>query len=552
MYADHLLLPWVEALPDVDFFDAHTHTGANDPDGYRDHGGGAARGARDRRRARRRVHDARARRLRRGERPRHRRGGGRRTGSSSRSAASTRTRIAVAEAERCLARGARGIKLHPRAERFTLDHPEVERLFALADERRLPILVHAGRGIPALGRHAYELTGQPPERAADPGPRRRLGPRLALAPRGRAAEPALRHLVVDVGRLPRAVLARAAGADPDRRATPRTAHRRVGADARHRDARSRPGSTATQLECVAARQTERLVAGDDLIDAGPAPGPPAQPPDLLLERIHSYLVTAVVAHAHRPAAATSTSGSRDSRARSATTRRRRPWPRRSQRMLDRLRALRGGGRTHANDGCRGRRCRSRSRRQSSRARPTCRCPRSGERRRRARGGRGLSLRAEFPVFERAAFLNAGSDGPTPRRAVDAVRDEIERQAAEGRHAEYFARRSSLVDRQRAAYAALLGCPPEELALTTCTTEGIATVAAGFGRGDTILTSDEEHPGVYGPLGQARRRGAEIVVAPFDQPRRRRRRLDHGCRLLARQLGDRRASRRRSWRRSARP
>ena len=31
----------------------------------------------------------------------------------------------VAEAERCLARGARGIKLHPRAEHFTLDHPEV-------------------------------------------------------------------------------------------------------------------------------------------------------------------------------------------------------------------------------------------------------------------------------------------------------------------------------------------------------------------------------------------------------------------------------------------
>jgi uncharacterized protein len=35
VYADHLLMPWVEALPDVDYFDAHTHTGANDPDGYR-------------------------------------------------------------------------------------------------------------------------------------------------------------------------------------------------------------------------------------------------------------------------------------------------------------------------------------------------------------------------------------------------------------------------------------------------------------------------------------------------------------------------------------
>ena len=63
-----------------------------------------------------------------------------------------------AEAERCLARGARGIKLHPRAENFTLDHPEVANLVALADERRLPVLVHAGRGIPALGLHAVQLT----------------------------------------------------------------------------------------------------------------------------------------------------------------------------------------------------------------------------------------------------------------------------------------------------------------------------------------------------------------------------------------------------------
>ncbi|MGH2836736.1 MAG: hypothetical protein ACRDJY_00125, partial [Thermoleophilaceae bacterium] len=34
MYADELLRPWIEALPDADFFDAHTHTGSNDPDGY--------------------------------------------------------------------------------------------------------------------------------------------------------------------------------------------------------------------------------------------------------------------------------------------------------------------------------------------------------------------------------------------------------------------------------------------------------------------------------------------------------------------------------------
>ena len=58
--------------------------------------------------------------------------------------------------------GARGIKLHPRAERFALDHPALERVFALADERRLPVLVHAGRGIPALGRTRSRPPGAHP------------------------------------------------------------------------------------------------------------------------------------------------------------------------------------------------------------------------------------------------------------------------------------------------------------------------------------------------------------------------------------------------------
>ena len=104
----------------------------------------------------------------------------------------------------------------------------------------------------------------------------------------------------------------------------------------------------------------------------------------------------------------------------------------------------------------------------------------------------------------------------PRRAAEAARDELEHQAALGRHTAYFARRHEIGDRQRGAYAALLGCAPEEVSLTTGTTMGIATVVAGFGRGDTIVTSDEEHPGVYGPLADARRRGAEVAVVPFDR------------------------------------
>jgi uncharacterized protein len=56
----------------------------------------------------------------------------------------------VQEAERCLAAGARGIKLHPRAQAFVFDGPEMEGVFALAEEAAVPILIHAGRGLPPL------------------------------------------------------------------------------------------------------------------------------------------------------------------------------------------------------------------------------------------------------------------------------------------------------------------------------------------------------------------------------------------------------------------
>lgn len=127
----------------------------------------------------------------------------------------------------------------------------------------------------------------------------------------------------------------------------------------------------------------------------------------------------------------------------------------------------------------------------------------------------MSLREEFPVCARLAFLNAGSDGPVPRRAMQAAQDEIARQADEGRYEPYFVRRAALRRELAQAYAALLGADPDEVSLTTTTTHGIALAAAGFGRSDRIVTTDEEHPGVYGALGRARERGAEVTVAPFD-------------------------------------
>lgn len=69
---------------------------------------------------------------------------------------------AVAEAERCLDAGARGFKLHPRSDAFALTDPNVERVVALAAERRMPVLFHAGRGIPELGIDAVALAERYP------------------------------------------------------------------------------------------------------------------------------------------------------------------------------------------------------------------------------------------------------------------------------------------------------------------------------------------------------------------------------------------------------
>jgi predicted TIM-barrel fold metal-dependent hydrolase len=56
----------------------------------------------------------------------------------------------IGEAERCLDAGARGIKLHPRAQRFLLNDERLRPVFALAAERRVPILIHGGRGLPPI------------------------------------------------------------------------------------------------------------------------------------------------------------------------------------------------------------------------------------------------------------------------------------------------------------------------------------------------------------------------------------------------------------------
>ena len=54
------------------------------------------------------------------------------------------------EAKRCLDLGARGIKLHPRAQRFSVGDERLAPVFELAAGRGVPILIHGGRGLPPI------------------------------------------------------------------------------------------------------------------------------------------------------------------------------------------------------------------------------------------------------------------------------------------------------------------------------------------------------------------------------------------------------------------
>jgi len=197
---------------------------------------------------------------------------------------------AVAEARRCLDAGARGIKLHPRAERFTLSVPAVRELVALAHERRIPVLIHAGRGIPALGRDTVALSGEFPDA------------RLILAHAAISdlawlwrVLPEHPNLLIDTAwwdpadmmalftLVPPGNIVWASDSPYGLPLTSAVMHLRLAAQA---------GLDAAPLRSIAGGQTERVLAGDDPADLGPAPRT-VRPIDPLLERVVSHAAQAV-------------------------------------------------------------------------------------------------------------------------------------------------------------------------------------------------------------------------------------------------------------------
>jgi len=290
------LQPWTDVVldqvPELELFDAHTHLGENDPDGMRQSADelltalehAKARGA--------------------FTFPFHEPDGYRRANDAVLEAARRSDgRLVpfcrvnphddpIQEAERCLDAGARGIKLHPRAENFTLDHPAVAKIAALAHERKLPVLIHAGRGIPALGLDAVRLAEDFSEA------------RLILAHAGicdlswiwRVA-PDHPNLLFDTAWWMPADLQTLFSLVPPGQIV-FASDAPYGATAFSAAFQLRTaikvGLSAEQIRSIAAGQSLRMAEGEPLKPAGPAVGEREQAPHVLLDRLAEFLLLAAI------------------------------------------------------------------------------------------------------------------------------------------------------------------------------------------------------------------------------------------------------------------
>ena len=278
-----LIRPWAELMyeqvPGVELFDAHTHLGQNDPDGMSQTpaelletlGIARARGA--------------------FVFPMHEPDGY--------GPANDMVIAAAAQADGLLTPFCR-VSPHngnARAERFTLDHPAMRELSALANERELPILIHAGRGIPALGAHVVELA------AAFPGARFILAHAgvsdLSWIWRVAADHP---NLLFDTAWWMPADLQTLFSLVPPGQilfaSDAPYGHTLMSAVFQLRSA-LQAGLSAEQIRSITSEQSLRIAAGLPLAPAGPAVGERDRASHILLDRVAEYVMLGAIATMRR-------------------------------------------------------------------------------------------------------------------------------------------------------------------------------------------------------------------------------------------------------------
>jgi uncharacterized protein len=272
MYADHLLRPWLGTMlaehPGVRIFDAHTHVGENDPSGF----SATITELEDSLVA----CDGRA-----AVFPLSEPGGYREANLRCASAAQASNGRLVAFArvtpedrpsellEAALEAGAKGLKLHPSSDEFGLDDPRLEETLAIANDLRLPVLVHAGPELDGIGKEAIAVCDR------YPGLRLILA-HCALTDLGWIAPHAARrpnlffdtswwgaaHLMALFRMVPPGRILTASDLPYSTPVSGALASLRCAHQA---------GLDTEQIVSVAGGQFERLVAGEEPLDLGPPP-----------------------------------------------------------------------------------------------------------------------------------------------------------------------------------------------------------------------------------------------------------------------------------------
>ena len=172
-----------------------------------------------------------------------------------------------------------------------MSEPAVEDVVALAHERRLPVMIHAGRGIPALGRDTVALA------------RRYPGARLILAHCGISD---LAWIWRELGDCPNLlfdtawwnvadVIALLALVPPGHilyASDMPYGHPVFNGLALMRCGQA-VGLSPETIAQIAGGQLARLLDGDEPSDLGPAPGPPTQAPPASAPRVVQHLTGAI-------------------------------------------------------------------------------------------------------------------------------------------------------------------------------------------------------------------------------------------------------------------
>jgi L-cysteine/cystine lyase len=124
-----------------------------------------------------------------------------------------------------------------------------------------------------------------------------------------------------------------------------------------------------------------------------------------------------------------------------------------------------------------------------------------------------ALRAQLPAVSRTVYLNAGTNGPIPRVAHDALVTAAQEELECGRIGPgIYEGLNEGWKRLRSLIAEIFGADADEIALMRSTTEGLNVALFGldWSRGDEVITTNLEHSGVFSPLGLLAHRHGVVV------------------------------------------